>query len=71
MFVNIKLAKILEERRISHRELSRMTGIRHPSISEMCNNKTERLPLKNLAAICNVLECEITDILELQKEPSE
>lgn len=71
MNVTIKLAELLERKNISHRELSRMTGIRHPSISEMCNNKTERLPLKNLAKICEVLECELTDILELQKEPSE
>lgn len=71
MKVTIKLAELLESKRISHRELSRMTGIRHPSISEMCNNKTERLPLKNLAAICEALGCEITDILELEKEQTE
>lgn len=71
IIIKIKLAEILEHKRISHRELSRMTGIRHPSISEMCNNKTERLPLKNLALICTVLQCEITEILQLEKEPSE
>lgn len=71
MNVVIKLAELLEDKRISHRELSRMTGIRHPSISEMCNNSTERLPLRNLAVICEVLECEITDILKLEREPSE
>lgn len=65
--VRIKLAAILEKRDISQREFSRMTGIRHPSIGEMCANKTVRLPLENLAKICEVLDVEITDILELEK----
>lgn len=71
MKVNIKLAELLKAKGISHRELARRTGIRHPTISEMCNNQIERLPLKNLAAICQELDCEITDILELEKEQSE
>lgn len=71
MIVYITLSKLLEERGYSHREFARMTGIRHPSISEMCNNKTERLPLKNLAKICEALDCEISDILKLEKEQSE
>jgi len=64
--VTVKLNNLLIEKNISHRELSRLTGIRHPSISEMCNNKTKRLPLDNLAKICEVLECDIPDILELE-----
>jgi putative transcriptional regulator len=68
MRVIIKLNSLLEEKGISHRELSRITGIRHPSISEMCNNTTKRIPLDNLAKICEVLECDINDVLELIKE---
>lgn len=64
--MTVKLNNLLIEKNISHRELSRLTGIRHPSISEMCNNKTKRLPLDNLAKICEVLECDIPDILELE-----
>jgi putative transcriptional regulator len=67
MKVIIKLNSLLEDKGYSHRELARLTGIRHPSISEMCNNTTKRIPLDNLAKICEVLNCEITDILELQK----
>ncbi|MEV2911342.1 helix-turn-helix transcriptional regulator [Paenibacillus larvae] len=63
--VRIKLAALLEERGMSNRELSRLTGIRHPSVNEMCLNKTQRLPLDNLAAICEVLGVGITDVLEL------
>ncbi|WP_062513919.1 helix-turn-helix transcriptional regulator [Halobacillus sp. KGW1] len=70
MQVNIKLNSVLEERKISARELSRMTGVRHPSISDMCNNSIKQLPLASLAKICEALDCDIPDILELKKEPS-
>ncbi|MBG9774235.1 helix-turn-helix domain-containing protein [Brevibacillus laterosporus] len=65
MKVHIKLGVLLKERGISQRELSRLTGIRVSSINEMCKNETLRLPLDNLAKICEVLGVGITDILEL------
>ena len=67
MKIAIKLAQLLDEKGISQREFSRMTGIRQPSINEMCRNQTLRLPLDNLAKICQVLECDIPDILQLKK----
>lgn len=66
--IRFKLANVLENKGISRRELSRLTSIRHPSINEMCNNETERLPLKNLAQICQTLNVEIDDVLELIKD---
>jgi Predicted transcriptional regulator len=64
----IKLDVLLDKRDMSQNELSRLTGIRQPSIFEMCANKTKHLPLKNLAKICEVLNCQLTDILELVPE---
>lgn len=68
MKIRIKLDEQLKKRGMSQRELSRRTGIRHVSINEMCNNVTERVPLKNLAKICKELQCDISDILELVEE---
>ncbi|MBO1515648.1 helix-turn-helix domain-containing protein [Metabacillus bambusae] len=71
MRVVIRLDKMLDKANMTQRELARKTEIRVPSINEMYHNQTVRLPLDNLAKICEVLECEITDILELVKEPTE
>ncbi len=71
MKVRILLNEMLTEKKMSQHELSRQTGIRQPSINEMCRNQTQRLPLNNLAAICKVLNCEIVDILKLEKEPTD
>lgn len=65
--IQIKLDELLKARGMSRRELARLTGIRTPSINEMCNNETQRLPLDNLALICVVLNVAITDVLELTK----
>ena len=71
MKIILILAKLLSNKGISQNELSRLTGIRQPTISDMCQNKTKSLPLVNLAKICEVLECEITDIIKLKEEPTE
>lgn len=68
MKIVIRLDQLLQERNISQHELSRMTGIRQPSINEMCRNQTVRLPLENLAKICEVLNCNITNVLELVRD---
>lgn len=67
----IKLSELLNEKGISQRELSRLTGIRHPTINEMCLNKSKYLPVSNLELICNTLECDISDLLEIKKEHSD
>lgn len=67
----IKLEQLLTERGISHREIARRTGIRHPTISEMCANKARSLPVENLAKLCEALDCDIADILAYRKDPSE
>lgn len=68
MRIRIKLVELLDKHDMSQHELSRRTGIRQPSINEMCNNKTLRIPLENLAKICEVLECGILDVLELEED---
>lgn len=71
MKVVMKLDKLLSDRNMSQHELARLTGIRQPSINEMCRNQTRRIPTDNLAKICEVLNCDLSDLLELVKEPTE
>lgn len=66
--ITIKLDALLKEKGISQRELSRRTGIRQPTISEMCLNKSKALPVENLNLICNELDCDLTDIIKYIKD---
>lgn len=67
MLVKIRLDEILRERGITQLELSKGTSIRPASIHEMVHNQTVRMPLSNLAAVCEYLQCGICDILILEE----
>ncbi|MCM3444389.1 helix-turn-helix domain-containing protein [Metabacillus halosaccharovorans] len=69
--IKIKLDSFLKEKGVSQRELSRRTGIRQPTISEMCLNTSKSLPIENLNKICIELDCELTDIIEYKKEQTD
>ena len=62
--IKIHLSRILGEKRWSQAKLSRLTGIRPSTISEIYNEFSERLNLDHLDKICEALDCEISDLLE-------
>lgn len=62
--IKIHLSKILGEKRMTQAELSRLTGIRPNTISEIYNELIDRINLEHLDKICDALNCDISDILE-------
>ena len=62
--VKIHLSKILGEKRWTPADLSRKTGIRPNTISELYNELVDRVSLEQLDKICEVLECDLNDLLE-------
>jgi len=54
--IRIFLYDLLAKKRLSQRELSRMTGIRANTISDMCNEIAERVSLDHLEKICAALD---------------
>lgn len=71
MLIEIRLQQLLKEKRMSQRELERQTEIFQPTISKMCSNNLQHMPLDALAKICETLECEISDVLKLIKDEGE
>jgi len=64
--VRILLSARLGERRLTQADLSRMTGIRKNTISELYNEIATRVSLDHLDLICEALDCDLTDLLVLQ-----
>ncbi|MED4377602.1 helix-turn-helix transcriptional regulator [Schinkia azotoformans] len=62
--IKIHLSKIMGEKRITQAELARRTNIRPNTINEIYHELIERINLEHLDKICEVLECEVSDILE-------
>ena len=63
--VRIVLSRKLGELRWNQAMLARVTGIRPATISAWFNEDLERISLEHLSLICEALECEVGDILEL------
>ena len=62
--IEIVLSRKLGELRMSQAELSRKTGIRPNTISDLFNDMVSKVDLDQLSAICEVLQCEVGDLLE-------
>jgi len=61
--IRILLSTRLGERRLTQAELSRMTGIRPNTISELYHEIATRVNLEHLDLICEALDCELTDLI--------
>lgn len=61
--IEIKLDRLLFENRMTYQELANRTGLSTRSISELVNNKMERIPKKTICKIADALN--IDDIREI------
>ncbi len=57
------LSKLLGEKRLTQADLARATGIRPATINELYHELSERISFEQLDRICEVLECEVSDLL--------
>ena len=68
MAIRILLSTRLGERRWTQADLARKTGIRPTTINEMFHELSDRVNLRHLELICEALDCDLTDILRLERE---
>ena len=68
MAIVVNLDVMMAKRKISLNELSERVGITLANLSILKNNKAKAIRFSTLEAICEVLECEVGDILEYRKD---
>lgn len=66
--IKSKLKILLFEKGLTIKALSDLTGINRYFIQNLCNNKVKDLSLEYLSKICEVLECQPSDILVFEKK---
>ena len=64
----VNLDVMMAKRKISLNELSERVGITLANLSILKNNKAKAIRFSTLESICEVLECEVSDILEYRKD---
>lgn len=62
--VYIKLRSALERKNMTQSELSRLTGIRPSTVSDLCNNNADFIKIEFLNRILKALKCDLNEILE-------
>jgi conserved domain protein len=62
--IQFKLMEVLKERDITRYKLSKLTGIRYDTICNYCSGKVTLLNKEYLKIFCDVLNCQISDIIE-------
>lgn len=60
----IKLRVLMEKRKITRYQLSKMTNTRFEVINKWYEGEVERIDSDVLARFCYVLDCQVTDIIE-------
>ncbi|MBO7148745.1 MAG: helix-turn-helix transcriptional regulator [Clostridia bacterium] len=68
VMVRLILDKYLDERGISRYEVAKRTQVKFETIDRYYKNRVVRYDSYILNSICTVLNCELSDILEYQKD---
>lgn len=67
MILRVKLKEILDDRKITQKQLHEMTGIRTAAISELYNNQRKTINREHLTKIATALEIkDVTELIELR-----
>ena len=62
--IKIHLSRLLGERKMNQADLARKTGIRANTIGALYGEYAERISFQQLDKICEVLNCDLHDLLE-------
>ena len=69
--VKVKLAEMLDSRKITRNRLKTLTGVKYEVIDRYYQNHIERVDLDFIAKVCYVLNCKIEDLLEYEGPTSD
>lgn len=62
-----KLREVIEKNGITRHKLSKITNIRYDTICNYCKGNVSLINVEYLKIFCNVLNCEIHDLIEYKK----
>ena len=68
-FVKVKLKDLINEKGITQKELSKMSGVRESTICDIVRSKKTGINFEHLAKIATALKIkDIREIIDLEKE---
>ena len=64
----LHLDRLMVERKISLNELAEKVGITNANLSKIKNNHITAMRFSTLAALCEILDCEVGELIEYIKD---
>ncbi len=68
MAIILRLDRMMADRKMSLNELSVKVGISNVNLSNLKTGKVKAIRFSTLEAICDVLDCQLGDILEYERD---
>lgn len=65
----LHLSRLLGERKMNQAELARLSGVRANTLNDMYHGTIERISFEQLDRICEVLDCELAELIERRPNP--
>lgn len=62
--IKIKLCELMGREKMTRKKLSELTGIRPNTIGDLYREDVKKIDLGTLDKICEVFDCEISDVIE-------
>ncbi len=66
--IKIKLCEIMGREKMTRKKLAELIGVRPNTIGDLYRENVRKIDLQALDKICEVFECDISDILEYVPE---
>ena len=68
MPIILRLDRVMADRKMSLNELSEKVGVANVNLSKLKNGHVSAIRFSTLEAICDVLDCQLGDILEYRRD---
>ena len=66
--IRVKLSEVLGKNKMTRKSLSELIDVRPNTIGDLYNENVKKIDLATLDKICKVFDCDISDILEYQRD---
>ncbi len=67
--IHCRLDELLAERNMTLTQLSELVGVTIVNLSILKNDRAKAIRFSTLTAICRVLDCEVGDLLVVERKP--
>lgn len=67
-YIEITLEKVLKEKEMSRNRLATFAQVSHDLVTRYYNNKVARIDLDIISRFCDILDCDISNLLTYHRE---